>query len=62
MKLRKFIIVNETGMFYSGRTFNHPEVWVESISDAFTYSMEGAFRKIELFPYTFKGCHVLQIQ
>ena len=62
MSTDKFAIVNGNGMFYSGRTFDHPEVWVKKVDMAFTYSKEGAFRKIALFPTTFNGCHVLQIQ
>lgn len=62
MSTEKFAIVNGAGMFYSGRTFDHPEVWVMSASESFAYSEEGAFRKIALFPAAFNGCHVLRLQ
>ena len=56
-----YAIVNGKGEFYTGRTFDHPEVWAKSKADAFTYSERGAYMKIALFPSAFNGCHVLRV-
>lgn len=56
-----YAIVNGKGEFYTGRTFDNPQVWVKSSADAFTYSERGAYKKIALFPFAFAGCYVLRV-
>lgn len=56
-----YAIVNSKGEFYTGRTFDHPQVWAKSKADAFTYSERGAYAKIALFPFAFNGCYVLRV-
>ena len=56
-----YAIVNSKGEFYTGRTFDHPQVWAKSKADAYTYSKRGAYTKIALFPFAFNGCYVLRV-
>ena len=56
-----YAIMNGKGEFYTGRTFDHSEVWAKSKADAFTYSARGAYTKIALFPFAFNGCYVLRV-
>ena len=54
----KYAIQNKNGLYYRGSVYGNQKDWTNSPMYVYTYSYEGAMKKLQNFPIMFKNCKV----
>ncbi len=61
-----YYILNPSGLYYRGTCYGDERDWTKEkrswVDDAYTYSLNGAWKKICKFPEMFDGCEVVHIE
>lgn len=53
-----YAIQNKNGLFYRGSAYGNQKDWTNIPMQVFTYSYEGAMKKLHNFPIMFKNCTI----
>mgnify|MGYP005825724805 CR=1 FL=1 len=56
----EYVIRNEDGQYYTGRSGDSPTFWADHVWDAFKYTASGALRKRAAFPEAFQYCRIVR--
>ena len=60
-----YLIQNQTGQYYRGTAYGDGRDWTSDprpiIGEAYSYTLQGAYRKIAQFPVMFKECKIIRI-
>lgn len=57
----EYAIKNQSNKYYRGSVYGNEKDWTNNPQEIFTYSLELAHKKIQLFPVMFKNCTVERI-
>lgn len=57
----EYAIKNQNNKYYRGSVYGNEKDWTNRPQEIFTYSLQLAHKKIQLFPVMFKNCVVERI-
>ena len=57
----EYAIQNQKGEFYNGNCYGDQRDWTKVPMHIFTYTEQGAYKKLDLFPAMFNNCKVVHI-